>query len=86
MGSTAGQAVAAWGLTPKAWRSRLWAKHIFTHVEWHMTGYALEAAGHGPPDWEWVDGAGLAARAVPSAFARYYAQAMERLGGAEINQ
>ena len=49
-------------------------------------GYALEAAGHGPPDWEWVDGAGLAARAVPSAFARYYAQAMERLGGAEINQ
>ena len=51
-----------------------------------MTGYALEAAGHGPPDWEWVDGAGLAARAVPSAFARYYAQAMERLGGAEINQ
>ena len=84
--AAAGQAVAAWGLTPKAWRSRLWAKHIFTHVEWHMTGYALEAAGDGPPDWEWVDGAGLAARAVPSAFARYYAQAMELLGGAEIDQ
>ena len=84
--AAAGQAVAAWGLTPKAWRSRLWAKHIFTHVEWHMTGYALEAASDGPPDWEWVDGAGLAARAVPSAFARYYAQAMELLGGAEIDQ
>lgn len=81
-----GQAVAAWGLTPKTWRSRLWAKHIFTHVEWHMTGYALEAAGDGPPDWEWVDGAGLAARAVPSAFARYYAQAMELLGRTEIDQ
>ena len=79
----AGQAVAAWGLTPKAWRSRLRAKHIFTHVEWHMTGYALEVAGDGPPDWVWVDRADLGARAVPSAFARYYAQAMELLSTAE---
>ena len=82
----AGQAVAAWGLTPKAWRSRLGARHIFTHVEWRMTGYALEVAGNGPPDWEWVDGAGLTARAVPSAFARYYAQAMELLGAAGKNE
>ena len=78
--------MAAWGLTPKAWRSRLGARHIFTHVEWRMTGYALEVAGNGPPDWEWVDGAGLTARAVPSAFARYYAQAMELLGAAGKNE
>ena len=82
----AGQAVAAWGLAPSMWRSRLTAKHIFTHVEWHMTGYALEAAGDGPPDWTWVDGAGLTAHAVPSAFARYYAQAMELLDAAEPNE
>ena len=82
----AGQAVAAWGLAPSMWRSRLTAKHIFTHVEWHMTGYALEAAGDGPPDWTWVDSAGLTAHAVPSAFARYYAQAMELLGAAEPNE
>ena len=82
----AGQTVAAWGLAPRAWRSRLSAKHIFTHVEWHMTGYALEAAGDGPPDWVWVDGAGLAARAVPSAFARYYAQALELLGATKSNE
>ena len=81
--ASAGQAVAAWGLTPRVWHARLAAKHIFTHVEWHMTGYALEVTGDGPEDWEWADGAGLGARAVPSAFARYCAQAMELLGAAE---
>lgn len=72
-------AVSAWGLEPKAWRNKLAAKHIFTHVEWHMTGYTLEAAGGGPPEWEWADAEGLAARAVPSAFARYYAEARGQL-------
>ena len=75
----AGAAVFAWGLTPRVWRSRLTAKHIFTHVEWHMTGYALEVSGDGPEDFFWADEAALAAHAVPSAFARYYAQAMEIL-------
>lgn len=76
---TAPGTVSAWGLEPKAWKNKLTAKHIFTHVEWHMTGYTLEAAGGGPPEWEWVDAEGLAAHAVPSAFARYYAEARERL-------
>lgn len=84
--AAAGKTAAAWGLTPKAWHSRLTAKHIFTHVEWRMTGYALEVTGDGPPGWEWVDGIGLAAHAVPSAFARYYAQAMELLGRTEQEQ
>ena len=82
--AAAGRAVAAWGLTPKAWRSRLTAKHIFTHVEWHMTGYALEVAGAEHEDFFWADAAALSAHAVPSAFARYYAQAAELL--AEENQ
>ena len=72
--------VAAWGLKPKQWKNKLAAKHIFTHVEWHMTGYTLEVAGNGPEDFEWVDLAGLDAHAVPSAFARYYAEAREQLG------
>lgn len=42
-----------------------------------MTGYALEVTGDGPEDFLWVDAAGLAAHAVPSAFARYYSQALE---------
>lgn len=75
--NTAAEAVCAWGLTPRTWRSRLAAKHIFTHVEWHMTGYALEVTGGGPEDFLWVDAQGLTAHAVPSAFARYYTQALE---------
>ena len=82
--AAAGRAAAAWGLTPKAWRSRLTAKHIFTHVEWHMTGYTLEVAGAEHEDFFWADAAALSAHAVPSAFARYYAQAAELL--AEGNQ
>ena len=69
----------AMGLQAKVWRSRLTAKHIFTHVEWHMTGYVIEVSGSGGADWDWVDAAGLAAHAVPSAFARYYEAAVEEL-------
>ena len=73
--AAAAAAVAAWGLEPRAWRKRLTAKHIFTHVEWRMTGYTLEVAGEGPADFLWVDRAALEEHAVPSAFARYYAEA-----------
>ena len=78
---TAPAQVAAWGLEPKQWKSKLTAKHIFTHVEWHMTGYTLEVAGVGPEAFAWVDADGLEAHAVPSAFARYYAEAQEQMKG-----
>ena len=55
------------------------SKHIFTHKEWHMTGYALTVRGDGPAELEWVDAAGLAAHSVPSAFARYYEEAKREL-------
>lgn len=77
--SAAGKILAAWGLEPKVWRSRLAAKHIFTHVEWHMTGYVLEVFGEGPPEFLWTGS--LESRAVPSAFARYSAEAARLLGG-----
>ena len=77
--SAAGGAVETMGLTPIDWRSRLTAKHIFTHVEWHMTGYALTVRGSGSAELEWVDQAGLAERSVPSAFARYYEEANDIL-------
>ena len=44
---TAAEPLAAWGLTAREWRKKLEARHIFTHVEWHMTGYVLTAAGDG---------------------------------------
>ena len=77
--TAAGATVEAMGLSVIDWQSRLTAKHIFTHVEWHMTGYALTVRGDGPAELEWVDAAGLAARSVPSAFARYYEEAKREL-------
>ena len=77
--TAAAAAVEAMGLSVIDWQSRLTAKHIFTHVEWHMTGYALTVRGDGPAELEWVDAAGLAARSVPSAFARYYEEAKREL-------
>lgn len=77
--TAAGAAVEAMGLSVIDWQSRLTAKHIFTHVEWRMTGYALTVRGDGPAELEWVDAAGLAARSVPSAFARYYEEAKREL-------
>ena len=52
--TAAGAAVEAMGLSVIDWQSRLTAKHIFTHVEWHMTGYALTVRGDGPAELEWV--------------------------------
>lgn len=75
----AGEAAAAWGLTPKAWKDRRTAKHVFSHVEWHMTGYTLEVSGEGPEGFVWVDT--LDDRAIPSAFARYAEEARRELGG-----
>ena len=59
-------AVRAWGREPRAWRNRLTAKHIFTHVEWRMTCYTLEVSGQA--GFVWVDD--FEQHAVPSAFAR----------------
>jgi len=72
-------AVSAWDLEPRAWSNKLTAKHIFTHVEWHMTGYTLEVTGDGPEEFLWADAGELQAHAVPSAFARYYAEVMREL-------
>ena len=74
----AGKAVADWGLTPLDWRKRLEARHIFTHVEWHMTGYLLTVKGDGP-EVVWVDREGLEALAVPSAFGKFLAEAHRAL-------
>ena len=73
--AAAAEAVQSMGLSPADWHSRLTAKHIFTHVEWHMTGYALTVQGDGPAELVWADLPALRERSVPSAFARYYQEA-----------
>ena len=40
-----------------------------------MTGYVLEVRGPGPETFAWVDAEAFSTRAVPSAFARYRAEA-----------
>jgi A/G-specific adenine glycosylase len=72
---TAEQALSHWGLTARDWRKRLAAKHIFTHVEWRMTGYSLLVSGSGDDRFFWADGADLDEKAMPSAFAKYLAEA-----------
>ena len=66
--------LSAWGLRPVAWRRRMAARHIFTHVEWHMTGYVVEVQGDGE-GLTWADGETLSRCAVPSAFGKFLAQA-----------
>jgi len=68
-----------WQISAMDWKKQLSAKHIFTHVEWHMTGYVLEASGDGPGDFVWADAGALHALAVPSAFSRYYEEASKLL-------
>ena len=77
----AGAPVKAWGLAALEWKKKLTAKHIFTHREWHMTGYVLRVTGAGPGDFLWVDAATLEDCTVPSAFARYLEEARKMLEG-----
>jgi A/G-specific adenine glycosylase len=66
--------LAGWGLEPIEWRKKLTAKHIFTHVEWHMTGYVLSVRGEGA-GLTWVDREELEALAVPGAFGKFLGEA-----------
>lgn len=74
----AAKTLKGWGMTAVEWRKKLTAKHIFTHVEWRMTGYLLEAAGDGQ-GLIWADRAELEELAVPSAFAKFLYEVMQVL-------
>lgn len=60
----------AWGLGPVAVRPMGEGKHIFTHIEWRMRGFALLCGSCMPVEGAvWADAAELAERyALPSAF------------------
>ena len=59
------------------------AKHIFTHIEWHMTGVAVEAGDAALPDgWVWAGREELrTVYAVPNAFQGFQPIVEERLSG-----
>ena len=54
------------------------AVHIFTHVEWHMTGYLLRVEQPLEP-YRWVTREERAELAIPTAF-RFYTKLLEKLG------
>ena len=62
--------VEAWGVEPLSGEFGCTAKHIFTHVEWHMTARVVEAANDTLPDgWVWAEPGELErVYALPSAF------------------
>ena len=59
-----------WGITPVSLDRAGTGKHIFTHIEWHMTALAVETADAALPEgWLWADRAELHRDyAVPNAF------------------
>ena len=59
------------------------ARHVFTHIEWHMTIRAVEAETDGlPQGWIWSDQVGLEDQyAVPNAFEKALRLAGEMLNG-----
>ena len=66
------QQAEAWGCVPTGLQRQSEYKHIFTHVEWYMTGYYItcDAETDGPAqDWIWADAAQMEAEIpLPSAF------------------
>lgn len=63
--------LASQGLNVIDWKKQLHAKHIFTHIEWHMVGYVLQVSGKTDPAYVWVDADRFSQYALPSAFAKF---------------
>ncbi len=61
---------ACWGLTVTGQAAPLPdVLHVFSHVEWLIKAWRVEAHGDPPDGWCWADRAALAELAVPSPFA-----------------
>ena len=77
---TAGEALPP-EIVPAAEAFGCTARHIFTHVEWHLTVRVVTAAdGSLPEGWVWADRGELLDRyAIPSAFEAVTRLALERM-------
>ena len=75
----AAEQVKAWGLQAQKLKKLPEAKHIFTHVEWNMTGWAGEVKEE-LPQFLWADREKLEQEiALPSAFRAYFPEMEKRL-------
>ena len=79
---TAGTAAAAPEFDLEAMERVGTGKHIFTHIEWHMTAYSAQAEDLALPEgWVWVDRAALDREyAVPNAFQAFSEYVKGKLG------
>lgn len=77
--NAAAETLKSFGLTATDWKKKITAKHIFTHIEWHMTGYLVSVQGSGLSDFVWAERETLAALAVPGAFKKYYTECEKAL-------
>ena len=71
-----------WGLTAPSLERAGTGKHIFTHIEWHMTALAGELDGSALPEgWVWAGREELVdTYAVPNAFQSFSRLVADRLG------
>lgn len=77
-----GEDISPWGLEPVRLEDMGVGKHIFTHIEWHMTGVGLELASDRLPEgWVWADRTALRQKyPVPNAFAPFFSAVEAGLG------
>ena len=70
-----------WNISAISWEKAGTGKHIFTHIEWHMTAEAVYAETDELPDgWIWASARELEqVYAVPNAFQSFQPAVMERL-------
>ena len=72
-----------WGLSPVSLERAGTGKHIFSHIEWHMTALAgeLEEDASLPSGWVWADREELRkVYALPNAFQAFAPRVAARLG------
>ena len=71
-----------WGLSAPRLERAGTGKHIFSHIEWHMTALAGELDSPELPEgWVWADRAALRdVYAVPNAFRSFEQAVLDRLG------
>lgn len=73
---------ARWGLSPRSLEQAGTGKHIFSHIEWHMTALAgILDSPHLPEGWVWASRTDLRDRyALPNAFGSFSQIVADHLG------
>ena len=67
-----GDTLSEWGVDPISTEALTTAKHVFSHVEWHMSGVFVKAKSVTPqPDFCLISKEELAEYALPTAFKTY---------------